>query len=165
MSRPHHIFLLAALLAGCGDSIAGPKGPSATSTVLKATTTLSKLVVQRGDTMRFTYSIENLTGSPLTLTTPNGCQVKPELDQVGGKLMNPRALADALICPTTQTITPLGANQKVTFSLLLRGYDPSKEVSLQKPGYLLTTGVFDASVLITATEAMVRSDWVRFEVK
>ena len=166
MRRLHRILVLAAGIVACGDSIAGPKGPSATSTLVKATVTLSKLVVQRGDTMRFSYSLQNLTANSLTLNTATGCQIRPELDQVGGALMKPPALSNALLCPDVPTVITLTAGQTVTYSILLRGYDPSKAVTAQVPGYLLTTGVFDASVLITATEIVsVRSDWVRFEVK
>jgi len=56
MSRPHHIFLLAALLAACGDSITGPKGPSAAGTVFvfdaSVLITATEVVV-RSDWVRF----------------------------------------------------------------------------------------------------------------
>lgn len=175
MRRLFQTIAFAATLVACGDDIAGPKAPSLTSTVLKASVLLSKPVVARDDTMRFSYTMENLTAATLTLTTTTGCQVLPELDQVGGKRMSPPALSDAIFCPTDPTIQTLVAGEKRTFSFLLRGYDPSKLVTDQRPGYLLTTGTHDASVLITAAELCVgtgsgcvgtlRSDWVRFEVK
>ena len=175
MKRLCQTIALAAVLVACGDDIAGPKAPSLTSTLLQATVTLSKLVVARGDTMRFSYTMENLTAAPLTLTTTTGCQVLPVLDQVGGKRMNPPALTDAIFCPEDPTVQTLVAGEQRTFSFLLRGYDPSKLISDQRPGYLLTTGTYDASVLITAAElcagagsgcvGTLRSDWVRFEVK
>ena len=161
------MLTLATLLVACSDSITGPKPPSATSTILKATVTLSKVVVQRGDTMRFSYTVENLTAGPLTLTTDTGCQIQPELDQVGGARMDPPALSGALLCPTEATVRTLAVGEKFAFGILLRAYDPSKPIAVQSPGYLLTTGTFDASVLVRATEVggQLRSDWVRFEVK
>jgi hypothetical protein len=162
----HRILKTAAIagaLVACSDSV-GPKPPSARSTIVEVITTMSKSNLNVGDTATFGYSVRNLTASTLTLTTDTGCQLSPVLDQVDGPRMTDLL---ELLCPTTQTISVLAAGEKVEYGILLRGYDKTKPVDQQKPGYLLTTGTFDASMLVTANElpVAVRSDWVRFTVK
>lgn len=163
----NRIFRSLALVAAlsCADAV-GPKPPSATSDLVIVTTTFAKTSLARGDTVRFTYSVENKGDTSLTLNTVSGCQIKPELDQVDGKRMNPPAFSE-VFCPADSTQTTLTARQKVTYGQLLCGYDPSKSDAQQCPGYRLTSGTFDASVLVTATELTVpvRSDWVRFTVQ
>lgn len=165
MSRRFRPIALLAALIACGDAL-GPKPKSATNAFVKVTALVSRTPLRPGDTATFSYSVENITSDSLTLTTTSGCQIKPELDQVAGPNMTPPPLAE-LFCPTTPTVRRLAAAQKQTFSLVLRGFDTSKPADVQRPGYLLTKGTFDASVLVSAAEigGSVRSDWVRFEVK
>ena len=159
------LAVIALLAAGgaCSDSL-GPKPPSARSTIIEVVSTMSRTTLGVGDTATFGYSLKNLTGDSLTLTTNTGCQIRPELDQVAGAKI-PDLLS--LLCPTAATVSTLGPGEKVTYGIILRGFDKTKPSSEQKPGYLLTTGTFDASMVVTANElpAPVRSDWVRFTVK
>ena len=164
MKRVLRIAAIAAALVACSDSV-GPKPPSAKSTKLEVVSTMSKTTLGVGDTASFGYSLKNITTDTLTLTTDTGCQIKPELDQVAGP-----TIPDLLVlnCPSLiQTVRKLAPGEKLTYGLVLRGYDKSKSVDLQKPGYLLSTGTFDASMVVAANElsANVRSDWVRFTVK
>ncbi|HEX7939890.1 MAG TPA: hypothetical protein VF483_12960, partial [Gemmatimonadaceae bacterium] len=73
----------------------------------------------------------------------------------------------ALNCPASQTVRSLAPGETAAFGIILRGYDKTKSTDLQKPGYLLSSGTFDASMFVTANElgTPVRSDWVRFTVK
>jgi len=155
--------VIAVTLVACKDSI-GPKPPSAKSTIVEVVTTMSKTALGVGDTATFAYYVKNITPDTLTLSTPTGCQISPDLDQVEGPRM-----ADLLElnCPGTPTTRVLAPGEKAQYFIILRGYDKNKSVDLQKPGYLLTTGTFDASMYVTATElpTAVRSDWVRFTVK
>jgi len=162
MNRILRTTLLAAVALGCSESI-GPKPPSAKSAFIEVLSAVSKANLGVGDTLTWTYSLENITTDSLTLTTNIGCQLRPELDQVQGPTI-PDLLE--LICPPSQTVRKMAAGEKQTFSIILRGYDKTKSTDDQKPGYLLTSGTFDASVLVTATElgVPVRSDWVRFKV-
>jgi hypothetical protein len=164
MNRILKAAAIAAALVACGDEVAGPKAPSAKSTVVEVKTTMSKLTLGVGDTATFGYSLKNLTAASLTLTTDTGCQIKPELDQVDGPRI-PDLLE--LTCPGSQTVRVLAAGETVTFGIVLRGYNKNLSPDQQKPGYLLSSGTFDASMIVTANEltSPVRSDWVRFTVK
>ena len=165
--RNARLWLSVAVLAACTDSIA-PKSPSAANAFVKVVSTVSKPTINRGDTLTFTYSVENITNDSLTLTTPNGCQIRPVLDQVDGARMSPAPLTElSCLDNVVVTVRKLARGEKVASTLLLRSYDPSKSATSQVPGYLLTAGTFDASMLVTANEigAPARSDWVRFVVK
>jgi hypothetical protein len=168
MKRLQTVATAVGLIAvvACGEKIAGPKPPSPLNDFIKATTTLSKTVVGRGDTMRFHFSVENITADSLTLSTDIGCQIMPFLDQVAGARQRP-TLQEQIQCPDSGTTRKLAAGEVLAFSVLLRGYDPSKDIMLQTPGFVLKAGIFDASVLVRANEigGEVNSDWVRFEVK
>ncbi|MEK7403225.1 MAG: hypothetical protein AABZ80_12790 [Gemmatimonadota bacterium] len=163
MKRILRTSALAIILMACKDSV-GPKPPSAKSTVVEVITTVSKAQLGVGDTATFGYSLKNISADSLTLTTNDGCQIRPELDQVDGPKI-PNLLE--LLCPTAQTVLVLAPGEKVAYGIVLRGYDKTKATDLQQPGYLLSTGTFDASMLVTANElpAPVRSDWIRFTVK
>lgn len=164
MNRILRTAAFAAIVTACGDGVSGPKPPSAKSTLLEVISTTSKASLGVGDTATFGYSLKNLTADSLTLTTTTGCQIKPELDQVGGPRI-PDLLE--LTCPTSPTVRRLGPGQKLTYGIILRGYDKTKPAAAQTPGYLLSSGTFDASMIVTASElgSPVRSDWVRFTVK
>lgn len=164
MTRILKTAALAAILIGCGDSTAGPKPPSAKSTLVEVVSTMSKTTLAVGDTATFGYSVKNITTDTLTLTTDTGCQITPELDQVAGPTI-PDLLT--LNCPGSQTVRTLAPGETAAYGLILRGYDKTKSTDLQKPGYLLSSGTFDASMFVTANElgTPVRSDWVRFTVK
>jgi hypothetical protein len=163
MNRIAKSAIAAATLLACKDSV-GPKPPSAKSTIVEVVTTLSRTNFEVGDTGTFGYSVKNITTDTLTLTTSTGCQILPVLDQVDG----PR-IADLfeVTCPFAETVRTLAPGEKYQTGVLLRGYDKNKTVDQQTPGYLLSTGTFDASMLVTANElpVPVRSDWVRFTVK
>jgi hypothetical protein len=164
MNRILKTAIVLSLLAACSESTAGPKPPSAKSTKLEVISTMSKTTLGVGDTATFGYSLKNITTDTLTLTTDTGCQITPQLDQVAGPKI-PDLLA--LNCPGTQTVRKLAPGEKAAYALTVRGYDKTKSAAVQTPGYLLSTGTFDASMVVTAKElgAPVRSDWVRFTVK
>ena len=67
---------------------------------------------------------------------------------------------------TDQTVRVLAPGATFSAFGILRGYDKTKTTGQQTPGYLLTSGTFDASMLVTASPlpVPVRSDWVRFVV-
>jgi hypothetical protein len=154
---------VALALAACKEETTGPKGPSEKSTIVEVVSTVSKSTLGVGDTATFAYSVKNITLDTLTLTTNTGCQIAPVLDQVAG----PR-IPDLyeLNCPTAQTVRVLPPGATYSAFGILRGYDKTKPNNQQTPGYLLTSGTFDASMVVTASPlpAPVRSDWVRFVV-
>ena len=162
-----HRILLAVALApvfiACSDTT-GLKPPSAKNSKIEVVSMVSRTSLGVGDTATFSYSLKNLTTDTLTLTTDTGCQVRPELDQVAGPRMTDLL---TLSCPPTPTVRKLAPGEKQTYGIFLRGFDKTKAATLQTPGYLLTTGTFDASMVVVAKElgAPVRSDWVRFTVK
>jgi hypothetical protein len=163
--RKLQLLCLAVVTIACGDKIAGLKPPQAKNAFIKATTTISKLVVFPGDTFRFYFSIENITGDSLTLSTAIGCLIYPQLDKVAGPRQVP-LFTDAFACPNTPTVMHLAAGEVLTLSALLRGFDPNVDILFQKPGYVLKPGTIDASVYVRADQiGDVTSDWVRFVVK
>lgn len=167
MSQKARFFALAIVLVACSDAV-GPKPPSAANAFVKVVSTVSRTSIGKGDTLTFTYSVENITNDSLTLTTVAGCQIQPELDQVAGARMEPPPLTE-LSCyeSTLPTVSKLAQGEKFTYALLVRGFNPSKAAWEQGSGYLLTAGKYDASMLVNANEigTSARSDWVRFEVK
>lgn len=167
MINVRRILALAAVLAACKDSIA-PKPPYVANAFVLVTSTLSKTSLPLNDTLKWTYSFENITNDSLTLTTPAGCQVQPELDIVEGAEWEDPPLSElACLAFESATVTKLAAGEKQTFFLVLGRYEASKVDQAPSFTYFLTRGTWDASLLVNAVEigGSARSEWVRFLVQ
>lgn len=167
MITVRRLVVLGAVLVACSDSVA-PKPPYVPNEFVMVETVLSKTTLTINDTMLFRYSVENLTNDSLTLTTPSGCQIQPELDIAKGAKWD-RAPLSELTCRDFDfpTITVLAVGEKQTFSLILGRYEDAKRGQAPPLTYFLTTGTWDASMLVRANEigGSARSAWVRFTVQ